>query len=305
MTLAIILVNWRNEQQTISQANVLNGWRRLKPHVIVIDNEATGASHKTLAALVETGEMISSSVNLGYGGGNNLGIERALAKGCEYVFLLNSDADLSEDDAARLMKRARDYPNISILGPALREGERADEVLIGGRDIGRHRVTRHKLQPATAISSSGLYAVDYVPGTVFLARASVFKQIGLLDEDYFFSGEIADFCTRAKKSGNEICIDTAVEARHRPESDAVPMRDVLYTYYSLRNRFLYVRKHYTSLRYLYYAYWTAIGAVMVVRALAGRKLAKARAILLALLHAYTHQFGNQNASFCLSTTERA
>jgi GT2 family glycosyltransferase len=40
------------------------------PHVIVIDNEATEASHK--AALVETGELISSSVNLGYGGGNNL-----------------------------------------------------------------------------------------------------------------------------------------------------------------------------------------------------------------------------------------
>jgi GT2 family glycosyltransferase len=300
MTLAIILINWRNEQQTIRQADALRRWQRLTPKIIVVDNEATEASHKTLAAFVETGEIISSSVNLGYGGGNNLGIERALAKGCEYVLLLNSDADLVEDDAARLMQRARDYPNISILGPALREGERADEVLIGGRDIGRHTFTRHRLGPATAIAGSGLYTVDYVPGTVFLARASVFKQIGLLDEEYFFSGEIADFCARAKKSGNEICIDTAVEARHQPRSAAGPMRDVLYTYYSLRNRFLYVRKHYTSLRYLYYAYWTAIGAVMVVRALAGRKLAKARAILLALLHAYTHRFGNQNASFCLS-----
>jgi hypothetical protein len=75
---------------------------------------------------------------------------------------------------------------------------------------------------------------------------------------------------------------------------------VLYTYYNLRNRFLYVKKHYTSSRFLYFIFWTAIGSAMLLRALGSRKPAKARAILLALAHGYTHRFGNQNAHFSSS-----
>ena len=56
-------------------------------------------------------------------------------------------------------------------------------------------------------------------------------------------------------------------------------------------------KHHTSEKTKYFAYWTLLGALAFVRALALGKLGKARAIMLALMHAYTGRYGNQNASF--------
>jgi GT2 family glycosyltransferase len=132
---------------------------------------------------------------------------------------------------------------------------------------------------------------------VFLARAELFRHTGLLDEEYFFSGEIADFCKRASAQGRRMCVDLEVEVRHRPDVATLNSRDVLYAYYTLRNRLLYISKHHASTRHLYFLYWTAIAAFMLVHALARGSARKARAILLAVIDGYQYRFGNQNALF--------
>ena len=143
--------------------------------------------------------------------------------------------------------------------------------------------------------------VDYVPGTVFLARTSVFKEIGLFDQEYFFSGEIADFCNRARNRGHRICVDLEVEARHDPHLTPIRLRETLYIYYGLRNRFLYIKKHYARKKMIYFAFWTMIGAGGLARAIWQRKKAKAWAIVSALTHAYGGRYGDQNvAFFCIS-----
>ena len=139
--------------------------------------------------------------------------------------------------------------------------------------------------------------VDYVPGTVFLARRSVFEQIGLLDEEFFFSGEIADFCKRARNGGHRVCVDLEVEAQHDASETPQAVRETLYVYYSLRNRFLYAKKHYPLEKTKYLALWSRLCLVELGRALAAGKPRKARAILLAIAHGCTGRFGNQNAAF--------
>ena len=119
----------------------------------------------------------------------------------------------------------------------------------------------------------------------------------MLDENYFFSGEIADFCKRVRDAGYRVCIDLKVQARHHSDH-AEPLRKTLYVYYSLRNRFLYVRKHHRGMRALYFLYWFGVGTLMIGRALIKGQLAKARAICLALLDGLAGRYGNQNAKFC-------
>ena len=142
-----------------------------------------------------------------------------------------------------------------------------------------------------------LHDVDYVSGTVFLARSSAFEQIGLLDEQYFFSGEIADFCKRARNAGHRICADLEVEASHDTGQTQAHRRQTLYTYYSLRNRFLYVRKHCRGRRLRYFIRWTGIGVSGFIKAIAAGNWSSARAILLALMHGILNRVGNQNAKF--------
>lgn len=142
-----------------------------------------------------------------------------------------------------------------------------------------------------------IHAVDYVSGTVFLARSSIFKKIGLLDEEYFFSGEIADFCKRVREKGHKVCVDLEVEALHHTDQMPIHRRETLYVYYGLRNRFLYVRKYYARRKLRYFAYWTMKGTLGFARAVLQWKIAKARAILLAVVHGCRGRYGNQNAAF--------
>jgi hypothetical protein len=298
--LSVVIVNWREVEQTLRCVSSLRCWRTLKPELCVVDNESTEASRKALGTALDRNELVCSQANLGYAGGNNLGIAGALRSGTPFILLLNSDAAIAEKDVIRLLNRLRGNPGIGILGPVLRERQQdSGQCYIGGKDIVRNTLTRQaaRLGDLHCVPGYPLNEVDYVPGTVFLARREVFKQIGLLDEKFFFSGEIADFCKRARDSGNRVCVDLEVEARHDASDAAQTRRETLYVYYSLRNRFLYAKKHYPLQRAKYFGLWSKLCLVELGRALAGGKLRKARAILLAVEHGCTGRFGNQNTAF--------
>lgn len=299
MSLAVILLNWRREQQTLRCVRTVESWQALKPHLIVVDNESTAETSRALLPALSADNLILSSVNLGYGGGNNLGIKQALAAGLEHVLLLNTDAEISPADVSRLLERLDAHPQISILGPVIREDDGSARRLVGGRNIARHSSTRIAVEAGEVRNLPGypIHDVEYVSGTVFLARSSVFEDIGLLDEKYFFSGEIADFCKRAKDNGYNVGVDLEVEARHDTDLTSAHLRETLYAYYGLRNRFLYVRKHHARDKSKYFSYWTIIGAFGFARALLLGKMAKARAIALALLHGYSGQYGDRNDRF--------
>src|SRR5689334_15616680 len=121
MSLAIILVNWRNEQQTLQCVYSISRWPELKPRLYVVDNESTAATSAALAVALSPESLICSALNLGYGGGNNLGIRHALAQGCEYILLLNSDVEIAEGAVQRLLATLKTNPQISILGPLINE----------------------------------------------------------------------------------------------------------------------------------------------------------------------------------------
>lgn len=302
MRLAIILVNWRNDEQTLRCARAILDWRRLSPELIVVDNQSTECSRQRLAAVLAPDQVVPSETNLGYGGGNNLGMSLALARQNESILLLNSDVEISEETAIALTVRLEANPHVSILGPVIEEHARSGvHVYVGGRDIALHALTRVVVAPGRlqALPGHPLLAVDYVPGTVFLARRVVFEAIGLLDERYFFSGEIADFCQRARLQGFQAFVDLEATAIHDTCHDSPSRRDALHAYYSLRNRFLYVRKHHGPAKMKLLASWASLGAVQSVRALLRCNLARARALALAVAHGCANRYGNQNDKFRL------
>jgi GT2 family glycosyltransferase len=298
--LSVIILNWREEQQTIHCVDALRRWQTLKPELLVVDNESSDRSRKALAGALAANELICSQANLGYAGGNNLGIGHALQNRAPFVLLLNNDAAIEETDTIRLIDRLRDQPRVAIIGPVLHEQQEGGiQCYIGGRDIGQSVLTRKaaSIEDVPRVTGYPLADVDYVPGAVFLARRSVFEQIGDLDEDFFFSGEIADFCKRARGAGYRVCVDLQAQARHDTRAAPRSLRDTLYVYYNLRNRFLYAKKHCPSEQTKYLARWSGLCLVEGGRALAAGKLRKSRAILLALAHGCTGRFGNRNAAF--------
>jgi GT2 family glycosyltransferase len=300
MALSVVIVNWRNEADTICCVRAVRGYSSLNPQIVVVDNQSTSASRAALAEVVNPDELICSNNNLGYGGGNNLGIRRVLEGDAGYILLVNSDAKIAEFGVRRLIERLEIHPEVSILGPVIRElSQGGEHCYIGGRDIALSTHTRitADARELQRVPGYPLVAVDYVPGTVFLARRAAFEQTGLLDERFFFSGEIADFCRRARARKHGAYIDLKVTATHDATRVPRTRRDTLYVYYSLRNRILYARKHYPSKTAKHLAFWTGVCALEVAKALRQSDIPRSRAILLALRHGYANRSGNQNAAF--------
>lgn len=290
-TLGIIILNWNAADVTKECAGRLQEWERLNPRIYVLDN---GSTEGSLDFSNETGIpvfLVRSPTNLGYAGGNNLGIRRALDDGCEFILLLNSDASISEEQLEILLDHLYRNPEIGCIGPVIHEGV---ILYIGGRDIGIHIHTRNTVSEKNSLK--GLLYSEYVPGMVFLTKREVIKRTGFLDEQYFFSGEIADFCKRVLNSGWICAICGDAKAEHLQDRDN-PHRSSLYQYYSLRNRFLFNRKHHPRLRWFLEPFWILWGIQRGARAAIMGKRADSRAYRMAIADGVRGIFGDRNELF--------
>jgi hypothetical protein len=289
--LAIIIINWNKAQDTLHCLSMISRWSELKAEVFVVDN---GSSHEDLIHIQSAKsqfQLLINEANMGYSGGNNTGIIRALAQGFPYIMLLNSDATISECCVKQLLDCMKHSLDLGVVGPLLEEGGRN---YAGGRNIGIYSRTRILYAPNDC--DSELLTVYYVPGSVLLARREAFEKAGLLDEEFFFSGEIADFCWRVQLTGHKCAIYTGCRASHTPDVNST-MRETLYNYYTLRNRFLFIRRHFRYAKIFWSLRWVISGIVQIIIALLKRKKGRAYALWLGLWDGVTGRFGDRNAHF--------
>jgi GT2 family glycosyltransferase len=115
----------------------------------------------------------------------------------------------------------------------------------------------------------------------------------LLDEAYFISGEIADFCLRARRHGARPLIDPRATVYH-DQGRSSELRVAFYAYYFLRNRFLFVRKFHSHLLWLFIPRWVVFGLVSVASSWLRGQRQRARALLLGLYHGLRGQFGDRS-----------
>jgi GT2 family glycosyltransferase len=287
---AVLVVNWRREPATVACVRAIQAWRP-RPSILVVDNDAEPSAERLRAALPQV-TVFAAGGNLGFGGANNLALPRVRAP---FVLLLNNDAEMEAAALTELVAFLRTHPQAGIAGPLLEAATPPyDVVAAGGRDPGRFgRTHARAAEHSAAIAAGCPYPVDYVPGTAAVVRTDLLRRLGGFDVDYFFSGEMADLCARARDAGQASYIVPTARARHHLES-AADLREALYPYYSLRNRFLYVRRRAPRRYGTDLARWTARGAFGVVAALARGRLRRARALSLALVDGLEGHFGAAN-----------
>lgn len=290
MSLSVILLNWNNAPDTIRCVRSIEAWHTLSPRIWVVDNGSQDDSVAQLRQSCPNARLLLNKRNLGFAAGNNLAIRQAMGAGATYLFLLNNDAAISEGDVLRLMTTLETTPQAGIVGPLLRDPPPSPRLqAAGGRNVAWH-VATHRLDLP---QSRHPFAVDYVPGTAILISDEVFRTVGLLDEQYFISGEIADLCLRARRCGFVCLIDPTTTAYHDTGRSS-DLREAFYAYYFLRNRFLYVRKFYSLAAVPLMLYWAALGLVSVAGAILHRRRSRARALGLALRHGLSGTFGDQS-----------
>lgn len=291
MKIAIIILNWNAAADTLRCIQQIATWQRLQPEIWVVDNASTDNSRDLIAQTAPQVHLITNETNLGYAGGNNEGLSRAIDNGADFILLLNNDASINEEAVLKLVETLQNNPQVGIVGPLMYDAGQRERLLnAGGQNLIRH-LTSHITHIRT---TKRLQLVDYVPGTVLLSQADLFCTVGLLDEAYFFSGELPDFCERAKRQGFLSGIDTQAKAYHAVHRSS-EFRETLYVYYIIRNRFRFIRKFYRFSKVFFLSFWTLYSVALAAKVRLNGQRHTATAIRLGLLDGLRGQFGGQNS----------
>lgn len=201
--------------------------------------------------------FLEAEKNLGFTGGNNLGIKKALGDGANFVFLVNNDALLDKDLLVQLFKLASLDNQIGILGPKIyfapgyefhkeryKPTERGKVIWYAGGKIDWENVLSSH-QGVDEVDK-GQYdkqaETDFVSGCAMLVRKEVFEKVGLLDERYFLYLEDLEFCQRAKRAGFKIVYAPKTKLWHLNAASS-EVGGSLHDYYSTRNRMLFGMKY--------------------------------------------------------------
>ena len=263
--LSIIVVSY-NTREILKEC--LN---RVKAHgggvdleVIVVDNASTDGSPDMVRNDFPEAVLVVSERNLGFAGGNNLGIRKVTGK---YILLLNSDAYLLPGVLEATLSFMDRTPDCGVLG-----------VKLIGEDGGMQPCARKLPTPwLKFLVISGIAAkfpkskfwggmdhswwdhdapreVGWVPGAYFLLRKDMVNAIGGLDERYFLYFEETDYCLQAIRAGWRVMIFPEVSVIHlggessKTEDQAMSVKGKQILKYHFQSEFKYYRKNYSILR---------------------------------------------------------
>ena len=202
----VVIVNWNGWVDMVECLASLYRLDRDDVSIAICDNGSTDGSVDRLAEWLEEHPgpvaLIENGANLGFAGGCNVGIARALGDpGCRYVWLLNNDTVVTPGALSALVALLEAEPDVAICGSTLLFHDRPKTVQgLGGWFnpwIGRGghlglNGAAHEL-PARAVIEAQL---DYVIGASMLVRRAIFERVGGLSEDYFLYYEELDLARR-------------------------------------------------------------------------------------------------------------
>lgn len=242
--LAIVVVNFGSS--ALLRVNLTASADSIRPaHVVVVDNLSTDAERRRIRELTaEHGwDLVEAEDNLGFGGGMNLGVERALALGARDVLLLNPDASISGESVGLLQQRAA-AERTAAFAPRILDStgeiwfDGADVYLADGTTRGAHRRAQH----------SGQDRWEWLSGACILVPEEAWRMAGGFDEDYFLYWEDVDFSRRIAAAGGAVHVVSEATALHdeggtQRQGAATRAKSEGYYYFNIRNRLLFARKH--------------------------------------------------------------
>ena len=241
--ISIIVVNYNGFKDT---RDLLESISRhlysLSIEVIVVDNGSKIDETIKLSEEFDNVTFIRSHLNLGFAGGNNLGIKAS--KG-EYIFLLNNDTLLVDDSLLFLRDTLKNDFNIGVVSPKIHYFEPANTLQYAGYTP-ISAITIRNSQPGCGEYDRGQYNTPgetaYSHGAAMMFRRELIDVVGLLPEEFFLYYEEIDWCERVKNSGFSVFYQPKALVIHK-ESQTTGKDSFVKYYYMTRNRLLYALRN--------------------------------------------------------------
>lgn len=239
---SIITVNYNSTEVTVE---MLRSIRRLDYsflEVIVVDNASREDPGPRLKEVYPEVRVIVSPVNLGFSGGNNLGIRAARG---EYFFLVNNDTELTGGLIEGLLGVFRRYPDAGMACPKFHFFYHPGIIEYAGYHAlnvwrGSCTMVGNKEKDEGQFDVEG--STHFAHGGAMMVPAAVVAAVGEMPECYFLYYEELDWSEQIKRKGYKIYYQPHALIYHK-ESMSVGKKSLIKTYYHCRNRILFMRRN--------------------------------------------------------------
>jgi len=252
-SIAIIVLNWNNATDTLSCLDSLARLDPPEPWIIVVDNGSSDDSVARIRAAYPGVTLLETGANLGYAGGNNVGIRHALTHGAEAVCVLNNDVTVDPGFLAPLLAALQSGPDVGIVTPLVAEQSDAGRVWALGSALNRRTGEVSRLHAGESVApwrGREPFAVEIASGAAMLAKREVFQCVGLMDESFFLYYEEVDWCLQVGQANFRILAVPSSVVWHKV-SATLGTTSPLIDYYMLRNHLRLVSRHWRGLQSTY------------------------------------------------------
>lgn len=269
-SLSIITINYNGLKDTSELMETLP-LEDKSIEVIVVDNASTQDEATIIEQRFPQVTVIRSKENLGFAGGNNLGIQAAHGK---YLFFINNDTILNPQTSVSpqpsafslqpLVDRLESSSSIGAVCPKIRFTWGNNPIQYAGYTP-LSKITLRNMAIGCGEDDHGQYDMPhptpYAHGAAMMVKREVIDKVGLMPECYFLYYEELDWSMMIRCAGYDIWYEPACTIYHK-ESQATGQNSPLKSYYMTRNRLIFAKRNISSpQRYQAYCYLIGIVAL--------------------------------------------
>ena len=240
---AVIIVNYNGYESTRDCLRSFAGVTYDRYSLIVVDNASRDDSIARLQREFPGVRYVKSNTNLGFTGGNNLGLAVAYEMDPDYVFFLNNDTTVSAN-VFELASFLDTNSDVGMVAPLTFYQENPKITSFGGGHLNRNtgiitfcnKGLRREEIPDTVVYCS------FLEGAAIMARTELVKRVGGFNDDYFLTCEESELCVRVMDMGYRLALITSCSIWHKISHTMGPGSELI-NYFVYRNRFHFIRNN--------------------------------------------------------------
>lgn len=240
-TFALIL-NYNCSQETILLFRQLIELELESLNILVIDNNSTEEDKLQLKENIPSENLIFNKKNLGYAGGNNIGIEIALNENAEYIWVLNPDIRINNQTLPILIKTISEDTSLAAVGPRIVHRHNKERIFSDGEmlvmDDKCGTFQKNYNLEILRVPKKIDYNIDYINGSSILLNSRAIREIGKFPEEYFLYFEETDWCFKAKKYKWRLAINSNASVYN-----LTSLKKSVFHYFFMRNKLIFSKKY--------------------------------------------------------------
>jgi GT2 family glycosyltransferase len=210
--------------------------------IIVVDNASTNDDPKVIGEKYPEVNLILSNQNLGFAGGNNLGLLQS--KG-EYIYFINNDTEVVPNSIEVLVERLQSDSNIGVVSPKIRFHHTPDTIQFAGYTPMNYLTMRNNLIGYRQVDSGQYDLAHQTPfchGAAMMLPRTVIKEVGMMADIFFLYYEEHDWFERIRKAGFTLWYEPKSLIYHK-ESISTGKESPTKIHYIARNRIVFLRRN--------------------------------------------------------------